>query len=133
MVAGFLLNAALAVVQLTSRSEGLFGLFCRARALRGRPTLNDLLETPSTAALRALRRARRAGHARPCRPPSLDPAAPFLFGTMMGGAGAFLRLGALAMPLALAIVLHMVSPRGSRESLSDRLGHPARGAWSSCS
>ena len=36
---------------------------------------------------------------------ALVPDRSFLFGTMMGGAGAFLALGSLALPLALAIVL----------------------------
>ena len=53
----------------------------------------------------------------------------------MGGPGAFLAMGSLALPLGLAIVLHVLSPRGSRESLSYRLepygagepGRPARG------
>ena len=46
----------------------------------------------------------------------------------MGGSGAFLALGAIAMPLALAVVLHLVSPRGSRESLTDRLGQSSLGS-----
>ena len=133
VVAGFLLNAALAVVQITNRSEGLYGLFLPGDG----PAWAPPLERP----------AGDAGHGRPpgpagpaapaprgpCRPPCLTLTAPFLFGTMMGGPGAFLAFGTLAMPLAMAIVLHLVSPRGSRESLSDRLGNPARGAWCSCS
>ena len=47
---------------------------------------------------------------------------------MMGRPGAFLALGSLALPLALAIVLHVLSPRGSRESLADRLGHSGQGS-----
>jgi hypothetical protein len=46
----------------------------------------------------------------------------------MGGPAAFLALGSLAMPLALSIVLYLVSPRGSRESLSDRLGQTGHGS-----
>ena len=46
----------------------------------------------------------------------------------MGSAGALLALGSLAMPLALAMVLHMLSPRGSRESLANRLGHVGQGS-----
>ncbi len=45
----------------------------------------------------------------------------------MGGAGGFLALGSLALPLALAIVLHVISPRGSRESLAYRLQHTGQG------
>jgi hypothetical protein len=120
VVAGFLLNAALAIVQITNRSEGLYGLFVPGGGPAWAPSLNDLLETPGTAALRDL--------AGPAPGAVLTPTAPFLFGTMMGSPGAFLALGALALPLAMAIVLHLVSPRGSRESLSDRLGQSGQGS-----
>ena len=46
----------------------------------------------------------------------------------MGGPGAFLAIGTLAFPLALAIFLHLLSPRGSRETLSGRLGHSSQGS-----
>src|SRR5262249_9663862 len=36
-------------------------------------------------------------------------------------------LGALALPLALAIVLHLISPRGSREGLTSRMSHTGQG------
>ncbi len=45
----------------------------------------------------------------------------------MASDGAFLALGALALPLALAIVLHVISPRGSREGLGARLSHRGQG------
>jgi hypothetical protein len=126
VVAGFLLNAALGIVQITNRSEGLYGLFLPGAGPAFAPTLNDLLEAPGSAALRDL-----PGPAAPGRPVPgavLTPTAPFLFGTMMGSPGAFLAFGTLALPLAMAIVLHLVSPRGSRESLSDRLGQSGQGS-----
>ncbi len=130
VVAAFLLNAALGLVQITGQAEGLYGFLEPGRAPIWAPSLDDLLETPSTAVLRRL----GDSHAPRRRPaPALErmalvPERPFLFGTMMGGAGAFLALGSLALPLALAIVLHVISPRGSRESLSSRLEpHGARG------
>ena len=49
-------------------------------------------------------------------------------GTMMGGYGGFLAFGALALPLGLAIVLHTLSPRGSREGLASRLSHKGQGS-----
>ena len=49
-------------------------------------------------------------------------------GTLMASTGAFLAFGSLALPLGLAIVLHMLSPRGSRESLSSRLSHKGQGS-----
>ena len=51
------------------------------------------------------------------QPAAVVPEQPALMGTMMGGYGGFLAFGSLALPLGLAIVLHMLSPRGSRESL----------------
>lgn len=130
VVAGFLLNAALAIVQLTNRSDGLYGLFLPGQGPSWAPTLDDLLETPITTTLRTLPdsvvpSASQAG----IQPNAvLKPIRPFLLGTLMGGSGALLALGAMAMPLALAIVLHMLSPRGSRESLANRLGHSSQGS-----
>lgn len=130
VVAGFLLNAALAIVQLTNRADGLYGLFLPGNGPSWAPSLDDLLETPTTTTLRnffdsiAPNSSPAAVQARAV----LNPTRPFLFGTMMGGSGALLALGALAMPLALAIVLHMLSPRGSRESLANRLGHSSQGS-----
>src|SRR5262249_39384421 len=58
---------------------------------------------------------------------ALIPDRPFLFGTMMGGPGALLAMGSMALPLGLAIVLHVLAPRGSRERLSDRLSPAGHG------
>jgi hypothetical protein len=132
VVAGFLLNASLAIVQITNRSDGLYGLFVPGAGPAFTPTLNDLLEAPGTAALRDLPPP-GSGPAAPDRAAPvpgavLTPTAPFLFGTMVSSPGAFLAFGTLAMPLAMAIVLHLVSPRGSREGLSDRLGQSGQGS-----
>jgi hypothetical protein len=128
IVAAFVLNAAFGLVQIMGQADGLYGFLQPGKAPTWAPSADDLLETPSTAVLR------RVG-----TPPAADaetavfertalvPEVPFLFGTMMGGAGAFLALGSLALPLALAIVLHVTSPRGSRESLSYRLKHTGQG------
>jgi hypothetical protein len=130
VVAAFLLNAALGIVQITNRSEGLYGIFVPGSGPSWAPSLNDLLETPTTTALRNLADPSISGADTGVTTSRavLIPTTPFLFGTMMGGSGAFLALGALALPLALAIVLHLLSPRGSRESLSDRLGHSSQGS-----
>ncbi len=55
------------------------------------------------------------------------PIARYLFGTMMGGPGALLALGSMALPVGLAILLHVLAPRGSRESLGERLSHSGLG------
>jgi hypothetical protein len=130
VVAAFLFNAALAVVQITNRSDGLYGLYVPGSGPSWAPSLNDLLEAPATAVLRNLADSSEPGAdaAVATSKAVLIPTTPFLFGTMMGGSGAFLALGALALPLALAIVLHLLSPRGSRESLSSRLGYSSQGS-----
>ncbi len=102
--------------------------FSPGRAPIWAPTADDLLAAPGD------------GHLRRLGPPSrpTDAASgperialvsnpPVSFGTMMGGTGAFLALASLALPLALAIVLHVLAPRGSRESLSYRLKHTGQG------
>src|SRR5262249_9377674 len=124
--AGFLLNSALAIVQITNRTEGLYGYFLPGFGPSWTPSLDDALDTPATTVLRNL--ADPGTPAVPMAKAVIAPAPLFLFGTMMGGSGAFLALGALALPLTLAIALHIVSPRGSRESLSDRLGQSNQGS-----
>ncbi len=132
VVAAFLFNAALGIVQITNRSDGLYGLYVPGSGPSWAPSLNDLLEAPATAVLRNLADSsepeRGADVAVATSKAVLIPTSPFLFGTMMGGSGAFLALGSLALPLALAIVLHLLSPRGSRESLAGRLGYSSQGS-----
>src|SRR5262245_47713672 len=126
VAAGFLLNGAVAIVQITNRSEGLYGFFLPGYSSAWTPSFDDALDTPATTLLRDL--ADPGTPAVPLAKAVIAPAPRFLFGTMMGGSGAFLALGALALPLTLAITLHIVSPRGSRERLSDRLGQSNQGS-----
>jgi hypothetical protein len=126
VISGFMINAALAIVQITNRSDGLYGLFVPGSAPSWAPSMDDLLESPATVVLRNLNSPDTAGASGPRA--VLAPSTSFLFGTTTGGSGAFLAFGSLALPLALAIILHMVSPRGSRESLSDRLGQSSQGS-----
>ena len=123
---GFLLNAALGIVQISGQAEGLFGFLLPDMPPAWAPSLDDLLESPSPASLRRLEPIARLD--RPAiERVALVPDRPFLFGTMMGGPGALLALGSMALPLALAILLHVLAPRGSRESLGDRLRHSGLG------
>jgi hypothetical protein len=126
VIAGFMINTALAIVQITNRSDGLYGLFVPGSAPSWAPSMDDLLDSPTTVVLRNLNGPDAAGSGGPRA--VLAPSTPFLFGTTTGGSGAFLVFGSLALPLALAIVLHLVSPRGSRERLSDRLGRSSQGS-----
>jgi hypothetical protein len=129
VVAAFLLNGAIGLVQVAGRADGLFGFLVPGHPPLWAPSLDDLLSSPTTARLQLVGDAQVAGAIR--SKTSLDrvalvPDRPYLFGTMMGGPGGFLALGSLALPLALAIGLHLISPRGSRESFTDRLAHSGK-------
>jgi hypothetical protein len=131
VIAGFLFNAALAVVQITNSSDGPYGCRVAASGTSWLPSYNDLLEAPTTAAaLRNLADSPEPGDDMAAAPSRavLVPPTPFLFGTTIGGAGAFLAMGALALPLAMAIVLHLFSPRGGRARLWDRLDPSSHGS-----
>jgi hypothetical protein len=132
VVAAFVLNAGLALVQIVGQTEGMYGFLQPGKAPTWAPAEADLLETPGSAVLRRLGPSPTASAPAPLNGPALErialiPDRPFLFGTMMGGTGGFLALGSLALPLALAIVLHVISPRGSRESLAYRLKDSGQG------
>ncbi len=128
VVAAFALNTAFALVQIVGHADGLYGHIQPGRAPIWAPSQDDVLEAPGTATLRRLGPpATPVESASRFERISLIPDMPFLFGTMMGGVGAFLALASLALPLALAIVLHVLSPRGSREGLSYRLRHSGLG------
>lgn len=126
VIAGFLINTTLAVVQVAGGGDGSHGIVTPGSGPIWAPSADDLLETPGTVALRNLPEPKAAEG--PVARAVLVPVRPALFGTLVGGAGGFLALGTLVMPLALAIALHLLSPRGSRESLGDRLGHAGQGS-----
>ncbi len=127
VIAVFLFNGALGLVQMTCRVEGVFGMYLPGSSPAWGPSRDDLLESPTVAVMK------RMDDREPATRPGLErialfPERPFLFGTLLGGPGAFLAFGSLALPLALAIVLHLISPRGSRESLSTRLSQTGHGS-----
>jgi hypothetical protein len=123
VVAGFFINTALAVVQLAGRARGLYGLIEPGRGPVFAPNGNDLLTAPGASLLRL------AADPRPDHPVWAMPVPdrPYLIGTLMGGPGAYLALGALGLPLALGLTLQLLAPRGSREPLSARLGQSGQG------
>jgi hypothetical protein len=127
VVAGCLLNGAFGFVQITCGSDGLFGFLRPGQAPIWAPSIDDLLESPTAATLHRLDLAGAAPGAG-LETFALVPEAPVLFGTMVGSRGAFLALSSLALPLLLAVVLHLVSPRGSCESLATRLWHTGQGS-----
>ena len=126
VAAGFLLNAAFGVVQLSGQADGLYGFVLPGHGASWAPTIGDLLESPAPAALRRLEDTSR-GDQSVVEKATLIPDRPRLIGTLMGGPGAILALGSMALPLALSILIHILAPRGSRESLGERLGHSGMG------
>jgi hypothetical protein len=127
VIAAFLLNGALGLVQMTCQVEGVFGMYLPGSGPAWGPSRDDLLESPTIAVMKRIE-DRAPGTSSSAERIALVPERPFLFGTLLGGPGAFLALGSLAMPLALAIVIHLISPRGSRESLSARLSQTGHGS-----
>jgi hypothetical protein len=128
VVAAFFVNAALGLVQVAGQADGMLGYLQPGRGPVWAPSAADLLETPTTAALGRLGPASEGTNREPLETIALVPDRAFQFGTMVGGAGSFLALGSLALPLALAVLLYTVSPRGSRESLASRLHHSGQGS-----
>jgi O-antigen ligase len=126
IIAAFFFNTAFALVQVGCQVEGLFGLLQPGTSPFWAPTVDDLVRVPNTAVLRPVAvSAATAGHPAWA---ALIPDRPFLFGTLMGGSGAYLALGALGMPLALAVTLQLLAPRGSREELGTRLRDSGHGS-----
>jgi hypothetical protein len=132
VIAAFLLNAALVIVQLSTRGDGLFGYMIPGSSSWWAPSADDLLNAPGSSVLRDLNgdpAAKSAGSEKPGPTWAIEtPTRPHLVGTMMGGPGALLALGSLALPLAFAVLLHLVAPRGSRERISDRLNQSGQGS-----
>jgi hypothetical protein len=124
VIAAFFLNTAVAAVQLACGSRRLFGFIEPGGARAWAPNWDDLLAAPGASVLRA------AGASRPGHPDWALAVAdrPEVIGTQMGGPGAYLALGSIGLPLALALTLQLLAPRGSRESLGARLGQSGQGS-----
>jgi hypothetical protein len=126
IVAAFFFNSAFALVQVSCQVGGLFGLFQAGSSPFWAPSVDDLLTSPGALVLRSLPpTATTAAHPAWA---ALFPDRPFLFGSLMGGPGAYLALGALGMPLALAVILQIVAPRGSRAAVTARLRESGQGS-----
>ncbi len=124
VVAAFFVNAILGAVQLTSQSGGLYGSIVPGQGPAWAPSFGDAMNAPSEASLRPV------GEDRPDRPAmaAARVGRPFLIGSLMGGPGAFLALGSLALPLALGMMLQMLASRGNREGLMARLRDSGQGS-----
>jgi hypothetical protein len=128
VMAAFLVNGVFGVVQITGGVEGLYGLLHPGKGPVWAPSSSDLPEAPSSMSLRQVIGFSHTPNPGVPQPVAAVPEQPTLMGTMMGGYGGFLAFGSLALPLGLAIALHLLSPRGSRERLSSRLSHKGQGS-----
>ncbi len=121
VVGAFFLMGAVAVVQLAGDLPGLYGFVEAGSGRSWAPSTADLMATPNSAVL---------------RPTAADPGGigwaqwrpdrPFGAGGMMGGPGALIALGTLALPLALGLALQLAAPRGGRATLAERLRESGR-------
>ena len=131
VIAAFLLNCTIAIVQFSTRGDGLFGYMIPGMAAWWAPSADDLLGAPGSSVLRDLSPPASSNfnaNAKDGPTWAIEvPTRPHLLGTMMGGPGGFLALGSLALPLAFAVLLHLIAPRGSRETISARLAHSGHG------
>jgi hypothetical protein len=124
VTAAFFVNAVLGSVQVSSLSSGLYGMFQPGSAPIWAPTLDDAMTAPGSTVLRPL------VEPNPSKPMVVGSRLQrqFLFGSLMGGPGAFLALGSLALPLAFGLMLHTMAPRGLREGLLARLRDSGQGS-----
>jgi O-antigen ligase len=120
IVAAFFLNTSIALVQLVSGSGGVYGFLQPGEGPFWAPSVNDLLNAPNMAVLRTM--------GGPNEGVALVPDRTFQVGTMLGGSGAYLALGSLGLPLALALTLQLLAPRGSRAGLWTRLRESGQGS-----
>jgi hypothetical protein len=124
VVAAFLLNTSIAVVQLVSGVDGLFGYIEPGKGPVWAPTVADALTAPGETTLRPLVALKPTPHAWALE----RPVKTRLIGTLMGGSGAYLALGSLGLPLALALTLQLMAPRGSRLGTWERLRETGQGS-----
>lgn len=120
VIAGLLVNATFGLLQIAGGSGGLYGILRPGSAPSWAPSTADLLASPVPAVLRPV----GGGASTPWA--NLSPRPVFLLGSLLGGPGAFLALASLGLPLAFGTALHLVAPRGSRESIATRLGESGR-------
>ncbi len=99
VVASLFLCTAFGIVQVSGSVHGLYGAYEPGKGPDWAPSKADLLAAPNTTVLRGSADRRRPDVSwalqRPDRPEAI--------GGLMGGPGAFLALGSLALPLALGL------------------------------
>ena len=125
IVTAFAVNTVFALVQVVCGANGLYGFIEPGKGPSWAPSTEDLLSAPGATVLRGL-----SGDGPDALPAwaSLVPEHAFHLGSLLGGPGAYLALGSIGLPLTLALALQVMAPRGSRESLSARLGESGQGS-----
>ena len=124
VIAACFVNTAVILVQMSAASDGLYGLWTPGPGPVFTPSMLDAAAGPTALELRPLPEA-RAGQTAWV---AAFPAATSQLGTMPGGPASYIALATLAGPLALAMMLQIAAPRGSRESSSQRLRHASLGS-----
>ncbi|MEW4570345.1 O-antigen ligase domain-containing protein [Tautonia sp. JC769] len=114
----FVVMTGIGLVQMAGDVPEMLGIITPGKGPSWAPSTLDLLRAPGTSVLRPL--AEDGGTNGPWLLPRPDR--PFFIGSLMGGPGAYLAIGALGLPLSLALLLHLLAPRGSREPMADRIG-----------
>jgi hypothetical protein len=122
IVAAFFVVTGFGLIQQFGRTEGLYGRYVPGAGPAYAPSLADVLGGPTRTLLRPAGDPAADTPWSVALPEAVDPVA-----GLPGGAGAYLALAALALPLALGLTLQLMAPRGSRESLALRLRHTRRG------
>ena len=122
VVAAFFAVTAFGLVQMTGGVSGLYGAIDPGSGRPGMPSLDDLSQTPGFSVLRPI--GELGTQTSSWHLPRAER--PFLFGSLMGGAGAYLALGALALPLSLGLSLQILAPRGVRQGMRARLRESGR-------
>ena len=126
VAACFFVNAVVGLIQLGGRSTGLYGMFEPGKSPPWAPSLGSLADAPGSTVLRLLP---EAGDAASMGWAVTRPVDVEVIGTTLGGPGALVALGSMALPLGIGLTLHLLAPRGSRLPLAERLrvsGHGPR-------
>jgi hypothetical protein len=126
VVAGFTVCTIFGVVQVAAGYPSLYGVLEPGAGPDWSPSLDELASTPNDTTLRLVADRRQPRLVWPVT----RPERPFSIGGLMGGPGAYLALGSLGLPLGLGLMLQLLAPRGSRESMGARLRHTGRGGLS---
>jgi hypothetical protein len=119
IVSAFGACTILGLLQMAGESKGAYGVWVPGRSPSYAPSLSAVLAGPGETRLIARETAEAGGVVWAIPQPIVVES----MGPLVAGSGAYLALGALALPLTLGLFLHRVAPRGSRESIGARVRH----------